>query len=96
MKWRTNILSSIDEALEEAGKLGFSHRLFLKGKKIIDPESHKVYGLNEIAVVDSVEIRLDIVRKGVLNYTVSCDGELGVVIDKSKKHRLAKLVKAFR
>jgi hypothetical protein len=86
----------MDDALEEAEKMGFRHRLFLKGKKVIDPEKHKEYGLSEIAVVNSVEIRLDIVRKGILNYTVSCDGELGVVIDKSKKHRLARLVKRNR
>jgi hypothetical protein len=92
MKWRMNTPTSIDEALEDARKMGFAHRLYLRNGKVVDPEKHREYGLNEIAVVDSIEIRLDVVRRGILNYTVSCDGELGVVIDKSKKHRLAKLM----
>jgi hypothetical protein len=96
MKWRMNTPASIDEALEEAGRLGFSHRLYLRGKKVVDPEKRKEYALNDIAVVSSIVIRLDVVRKGILNYTVSCDGELGVVIDKSKKHRLARMLSEKR
>lgn len=84
--------TSLDEAVEEAEAMGFSNLFVFRGRKIRCLPAQKDYDLADIAIVDLREVAISKTVKGILCYTVSCDGRLGVVVGRRKSKKFTEVL----